>query len=246
MKRQLERKATMLANMQEWLPNWHLYGQGVLRGRLKVGDVLTGMVGRHIHVLRKASGADPSDVDRALRKLYVSWRGITYVSPTADLPPPGARHREIERRDNAFASQFAPRPTHFGSDDEHDDDATAEVVLFPDEALLLDTVRLLRVARVGQAATTQAIARNTKAEQQAEAARDERHLASRPGALGIKAPQESPRDAQPVDDLPFPPTIGTALIDRLAADAAQYVVRRVTIRSHRADLVLFPHLQVRH
>ena len=61
----------MLISMEEWLPNWHLYGQGVLRGRLKVGDVMTGLVVRHIPVLRKASGADESDIDRALRQLCV-------------------------------------------------------------------------------------------------------------------------------------------------------------------------------
>lgn len=71
LKQQLERKNDMLISMEEWLPNWHLYGQGVLRGRLKVGDVMTGLVVRHIPVLRKASGADESDIDRALRKLCV-------------------------------------------------------------------------------------------------------------------------------------------------------------------------------
>lgn len=105
------------------------------------------------------------------------------------------------------------------SDD--DDSSESDVHLFPDEALLLDTVRLLRVARVGQAATAQAVARNAQAEQYADAARDAKHRASIAGAMGTTPPQQTQRGGGTNEDVPFPPTMGTALIDRLAAEAAE-------------------------
>jgi len=55
--------------MLQWLPNWERYGEGALRGRLKVGDAFALRVRDAVPEFRRSMGITPTEAENTLETL---------------------------------------------------------------------------------------------------------------------------------------------------------------------------------
>lgn len=119
-----------------------------------------------------------------------------------------------------------------------------ELMLFPDEALVVDTIRLLRVARVGQAHGKEAAARVKAVDDAAEKARTDRlrrqtssvSNASVLRSVADGAGEHTADNGQTAEEELDPAnlsTIGTEVLDRLTLEAMSYVVPLVWLDNPR-------------